>query len=339
MTERGNEWEPLTVEPDRAITATTGTAAMADRDSDIGPHEFGGDWTGKKLDILRKYLEAYAQALANKPSPERPFRKAYIDAFAGTGYRTPTTSTSKDDDVAGEAATTLPLTDLVEPPPRELLDGSARIALQVTPAFDHYIFIDQKQKHVRELQRLKTEFPRASIDIRRGDANEEIQDICSKVNWASRRAVLFLDPYGMQVEWETIVAIATTKAIDLWLLFPLGIGVNRLATRSGDIPESWQRRLDLLLGTPAWRDEFYATDTQRDLFGHETTRIIKKSVDTIGRYCNDRLRTVFAGVADKPAVLKNSVGNPLYMFCFAAANERGAKPALQIANSLLKGLS
>jgi three-Cys-motif partner protein len=68
------------------------------------------------------------------------------------------------------------------------------------------------------------------IQIRPGDANVEIQELCKK-DWSSHRAVLFLDPYGMQVEWKTIEAIAATKAIDLWLLFPLGIGVNRLLTK------------------------------------------------------------------------------------------------------------
>ena len=42
------------------------------------------------------------------------------------------------------------------------------------------------------------------------------QDLCHK-DWSSHRAVLFLDPYGMQVEWTTIEAIARTGAIDLWL--------------------------------------------------------------------------------------------------------------------------
>lgn len=43
---------------------------------------FGGDWTEQKLEMLRKYLVAYA-TLMNK----QPFRFAYIDAFAGTGER------------------------------------------------------------------------------------------------------------------------------------------------------------------------------------------------------------------------------------------------------------
>ncbi len=65
------------------------------------------------------------------------------------------------------------------------------------------------------------------ILIRQGDANNEIREMCGR-GWRRHRAVLFLGPFGMQVEWETIEAIAATRAIDLWLLFPLGIGVKRL---------------------------------------------------------------------------------------------------------------
>jgi hypothetical protein len=49
--------------------------------------------------------------------------------------------------------------------------------------------------------------------------------------------VLLLDPYGMHVEWETIEAVAKTKANDRWLLVPLGMGMNRLAPKSGTLPE------------------------------------------------------------------------------------------------------
>ena len=45
-------------------------------------HQFGGPWTVEKLDALRAYLVGYAQALKNQP-----FRRRYIDAFAGTGDR------------------------------------------------------------------------------------------------------------------------------------------------------------------------------------------------------------------------------------------------------------
>jgi len=43
-----------------------------------------------------------------------------------------------------------------------------------------------------------------------------------------------------------------------------------------------------------------------------------------------------AGVADSPALLRNSKGNPLYALCFAVANEQGSKSALKIANDILR---
>jgi three-Cys-motif partner protein len=151
--------------------------------------------------------------------------------------------------------------------------------------------------------------------------------------------VLFLDPYGMQVEWQTLQSVSSTAAIDLWLLFPLGIGVNRLLTKSGEIPSSWRRRLDILLGTKDWYDEFYeVAKHQGSLFGGSEEQVTKASTETIGRYFNDRLRSLFPGVASEPGVLRNSAGCPLYLLCFAAANEKGAPTALRIAEHLLRGL-
>lgn len=292
-------------------------------------HRFGGDWTTAKLDVLARYLARYTTALKDKPSKERPFRKAYIDAFAGTGYRA-----RRTDDTSSNI---LLFPDLAEAAPQQLLDGSARLALKTEPRFDRYIFIEQSQERCEQLDALKQEFPAlaADISVSRGEANAEIQQLCSK-DWRSHRAVLFLDPYGMQVEWKTIEAIAATKAIDLWVLFPLGIGVNRLLTRSGEIPDSWRRRLDALLGTTDWYDEFYRVEADRTLFGKNEERIVKASTETIGRYFNARLKTVFEDVAAEPKVLRNSTNCPLYLLCFAVGNEAGAPIALRIANHLLK---
>jgi three-Cys-motif partner protein len=293
-------------------------------------HQFGGDWTTTKLDVLAKYLASYTTALKDKPSKERPFRKGYIDAFAGSGYRS-----ARHDDARGESSQALLLPDLAEEEPQELLDGSARLALKTEPRFDRYVFIERSAERCAQLEALKTTFPHLAkdIQIRRGEANAEIQDLCNK-DWRSHRAVLFLDPYGMQVEWRTIEAIAETKAIDLWLLFPLGVGVNRLLAKSGEIPESWRRRLNLLLGNETWHDDFYRVERKRTLFG-ETDHIVKATTETIGRYFNERLKSVFPAVAEKPGVLRNSANCPLYLLCFAVGNERGSPTALRIANHLL----
>jgi three-Cys-motif partner protein len=287
-------------------------------------HTFGGDWTSRKLRVLQKYLEAYSTALK-----DQPFRKGYIDAFAGTGYRT-----SRDERPSGSG---LLFPDLAEPGPQALLDGSARMALQVTPRFDRYIFIENSRDRSAQLENLKEEFPdlAADITIRTADANLEIQKLCKR-SWTSHRAVLFLDPYGMQVDWDTIVAVAKTRSIDMWLLFPLGIGVNRLLKKSGDVPATWRSRLDKLLGTTDWYDEFYSIESTPRLFGGEDQHVVKAAVETIGKYFNERLKSIFAGVSDHPAVLRNSTNSPLYLLCFAAGNETGAPIACRIADSLLK---
>jgi three-Cys-motif partner protein len=292
-------------------------------------HRFGGDWTDTKLGVIAGYLRSYATALQDKPTKERPFRKAYIDAFAGTGYREARRE-------GGASKRDLLFPDLAKAETQDLLDGSARIALKSEPRFDHYLFIERSEQRCAQLEALKTEFPELArtIDVRRGEANGEIQKICSK-NWRSARAVLFLDPYGMQVEWETIEAVAKTKAIDTWILFPLGIGVNRLLTKSGDIPESWRRRLDKLLGTTAWFDEFYKVRRTSTLFGAREETVKQASTETIGRYFVDRLRSVFCAVSDYPRVLSNSSNCPLYLLCFASNNKAGASIALRIANHLL----
>ena len=294
-------------------------------------HTFGGDWTETKLAILRGYLAAYTKVMKNQA-----FRTGYIDAFAGTGYRTLRAANQPTQD------SELLFPDLAAPDPQALLDGSARLALRIEPLFDRYIFIEKSEDRCRQLEGLRQEFPSLSNRIRvcPGDANTEIRKLCG-MNWGKNRnrAVLFLDPYGMQVEWTTIEAIARTEAIDLWLLFPLGIGVNRLLPRTGDVPSAWRSALDRLLGCEDWYDAFYRVNPIENLFGEVTNEVQKEGIDAIGKYFVKRLKTVFPGVAEKPALLYNSANCPLYLFCFAVASKskRAQGIALDIATSLLKG--
>jgi three-Cys-motif partner protein len=91
-----------------------------------------------------------------------------------------------------------------------------------------------------------------------------------------QRAVVFLDPFGNQVAWDTIKEIAATKAIDLWYLFPAGLGVNRQIGKCGAAHESYHARsLDKLLGTFDWRTAFSSERVERTLFEQrtETTKI------------------------------------------------------------------
>ncbi len=291
-------------------------------------HRFGGNWTEQKLECVRKYLHAYT-TIMNK----QHFQYAYIDAFAGTGYR----DMENDED-----AEELMFPDLVAPEVVSFHDGSARNALEVEPPFMKYVFIEKNTNRYAELEELKkefllkAEFSEDMIECRHEDANEYLKNLCGK-NWKNHRALVFLDPYGMQVDWKTIESIAGTQAIDLWILFPLGT-VNRLLKRNGEIRSSLRERLDLFFGEPDWYEVFYQLAEQISLFDEEQWQKTGDIFTTIEQYFIERLQGIFNGVAANPLLLRNSKNVPLYLLCFAAGNPKGAPIAVKIAQEILEGM-
>lgn len=286
-------------------------------------HEFGGPWTKEKLERITKYLQAYTMALKNQP-----FRRVYVDTFAGTGYR----ATKKP----GETVRGFfPL-----PQTTELAKGSARRALEVEPPFDEYVFIERNVGRFRELQKLEIEFPerRDRMRFRNEEANAAIVDICRSTNWRNTRAVMFLDPYGMQVNWTTIEEVARAQHIDLWYLFPVG-AVQRLLQREGKISPEWGAALDRLLGDRGWRTEFYQTVPQLTFFGDSTRRAKVADVRVIEAYVRKRLTQVFqGGVANNALQLRNSKGSCLFLLFFACGNPnpKAHGLALKIAQHILE---
>jgi three-Cys-motif partner protein len=288
---------------------------------------FGGDWTKDKLARVKNYLDAYVRVMKNQR-----FHTIYVDAFAGTGYQTLSYRESP-----GE----LLLPELAEQDAIGFLDGSARQALQVVPEFSEYIFIEKDKRRANELEKLKTAFPSmaSKIEVKNEEANKYIANLCENRDWRKCRAVMFLDPFGMQVAWDTIQMIAATQAIDMWYLFPLGVAVNRLLRKDGEIDESITIRLNEIFGTTSWYDAFYRRKKRVDLFGESHERKQKiADFKVIEDYFVGRLKEAFGpeGVANNPLLLRNSRNVPLYLLCFAAGNPKGAKIAIKIARYILK---
>jgi len=223
-------------------------------------HRFGGSWTERKLKALRAYLIEYQKIFTRNPRA-RLLKTIYVDAFAGTGERD-----------AGEAAVQPELFGYDEDM-RRYHDGSVTIALSLRDGFHRYVFIDNKASHVAALRRLVSrDYPELEDRclIENAEANRWLQDWCQREDWRRQRAVVFLDPYGMNVEWETLCAIARTKAIDLWVLFPLGIGASRVLPNQAAPEGTWADRLTKLFGTDEWRTRFYHPGRDTDLFGEST---------------------------------------------------------------------
>jgi hypothetical protein len=108
--------------------------------------------------------------------------------------------------------------------------------------------------------------------------------------------------------------------------------------RDGVIEHKWKQRLDKLFGTPDWECRIYRTETSENLFGPVETIERDATVQNLQGFVEERLATCFARVAHGE-VFRNSRNSPLFSLCFAVANERGATPAIKIAQSILKGES
>ena len=62
------------------MTGKRGRRCRSEWRCDVTISSFGGPWTEKKLEILRRYLDAYTTALKNQR-----FTLYYVDGFAGAG--------------------------------------------------------------------------------------------------------------------------------------------------------------------------------------------------------------------------------------------------------------
>ncbi|GIV10275.1 MAG: hypothetical protein KatS3mg019_2366 [Fimbriimonadales bacterium] len=298
---------------------------------------FGGEWTEKKLGVLEKYLEAYLTIMHRNTTARCSFTTTYLDGFAGTGRRY-----AKQDSALNIGQ--IPLEnlrpELDEQIAQEFVEyeGSVLRALQKGKygGFNNYIFIETDEIAIEKLQSLKQEFPEKNIEIINQDANSYIPQWCQSLG-EYERAVVFLDPFGLQVCWETIKAIAHTKKIDLWLLTPLG-AILRMLPRHSLPSQAFVDTLTRFFGTEKWQDAFYASTGQPKLFEEESDdmqRII--GVQQITGYFVKRLKQVFPPdhVLEEPMVLRNSRNSPIYMLCFAASNPKGGKAALKIARDII----
>jgi three-Cys-motif partner protein len=271
----------------------------------------------------------YSRIFHTNPHAQK-LTTTYVDAFAGTGYRTKTRLSSDRQPQL--------LFEPDDPDAKEYLKGSARIALEVEPSFNHYLFIDKNPLYVQELEKLKEQFPQKAsrIKIKQADANIYLSDWCSRGDWRYNRAVVFLDPYGMQIDWNLITIIAKTQAIDLWLLFPLGVAVNRLLKKGEPPEEEWANALTRIFGTDEWITVFYPHQKILTLFGEEDIQCKQAEFDQIGNFLIERLKKVFIGVADTALQLCNSKHNPIYLLCFAAGNPKGSQTAVRIAKYIIE---
>lgn len=309
---------------------------------------FGGHWSEVKLSAVQAYFTEFNKALS-----KTSFTRVYIDAFAGGGRvklkndkkpNDPTPAPDFFSEIQESLGDSQDADESIKEAEEKFRHGSPLLALDATPGFHEFIFIERDAATLSQLETQVREHPSLNgrpVEFINDDANHAITKICRQEWSRSRRATIFLDPFALQLRWSTIEDIAQTEGMDMWMLFP-AMGVNRMLPRSGEVPEVWAQRLTETFGDSTWRQEFYAVteQPQGELFaeyqGDGKESKLGDPFGRLSRYVTRRLKTVFADAVESPLVLKTESNSPLFLLCFAVANKRGAPIAKRIAEHIIK---
>ena len=198
----------------------------------VKKNTWGGKWTEEKLDAFEKYVKAYL-TIMNKYRDVYGWRLLYFDGFAGSGSRT---RVEEVDEVQGALELFGQEVDVED---FNVYQGAAERVVKIESdkmrSFDYYYFVDKSEENCKQLeerlQKYQTAGHRHHLP---SDANEAVKRLASSLrNNSNCKALAFLDPFGMQIDWESIEALAGLP-VDLWILVPTGVIINRLLERKID---------------------------------------------------------------------------------------------------------
>jgi three-Cys-motif partner protein len=260
------------------------------------------------MQIVLEYAQAYLQIMANQEWAST----IYFDGFAGSGY------IENDTNSGLVEGTALRILDIVEPVP-----------------FDIYYFVELSEENKSNLELIiNDKFPNRRTYVVKDDCNKKLIDMATfmKKN-TSYRALAFIDPYGMSLNWESLMSLKGA-GVDLWILVPTGLGVNRMLKKDGNISDSWYSKLEQFLGLSKEQinEMFYKKQIVNTLFGeHEFIEKEKNSVIKIGDIYKSRLNEIFKYVSES-FVLRNKTNSIMYHFMMATNNTT----ALKISNDIIK---
>ncbi len=194
-----------------------------------------GPWAEEKYQYVGMYAQLFSTGMKNK-WPHR----IYLDLFSGPGY-----SSVRDTN--------------------RVVLGSPMIALSLPDQFDSYVFADE---NTESLDALRTRVSRLGYSVTPtyipGDANDKVGrvlDVISKTPSKSTLSFCFLDPYKLNIHFDTVRRIAEGRAVDFLILLALYIDANRNV--SFYVAEE-NRTIDQFLGDPNWRQRWKAAEDGGD---------------------------------------------------------------------------
>jgi three-Cys-motif partner protein len=206
--------------------------------------------------------------------------------------------------------------------------------MRTDPKFTKLVFWELEPHATILREDLTIEFPDDSrFSVVSGDCNTYLKqglDLVADLRWAPTFA--FIDPYGLEVAWETLETLATwrkesnNRKVEMWILFPES-GITRVLGLKGVRGESGAKTLNRLFGT----DDWIAIHQRRQSgeFDPETTRA---EFINLLRW---RLENVLGYATTHALTLGNVSGIPVYTMIFAT----DAKPGDKIMSDIYRHAS
>jgi three-Cys-motif partner protein len=136
---------------------------------------------------------------------KNPYWKTiYFDGFAGSGTR----KKKKN-----EFYTQLKLTEEDE----KVYNSSAErvICIKGALSFDYYYFIDTNKKCLNKLEIKLNSLDNSkckTLAFRSGDANKWLEELSTTLRTKKYSALILLDPFGMQINWDSIKKFKNTRS-------------------------------------------------------------------------------------------------------------------------------
>lgn len=289
---------------------------------------FGGNWTEQKLNTFIKYVKAYLTIL-NTYKENNNWQTVYFDGFAGYGKR------ENYNQVENFSLNIFGNEDKEE---LFVYEGSVSRILNLEEPFifDWYYFIDTNSEYISDLERLKSTITHINLEkiiIRESNCNDQLIKLADALVTNRKLASLvFLDPFGMQIKWNSIKQLKDTRS-DIWILVPSGVAINRLLDRKQQLKYGNKLEEFFGLSIEEIKDIFYRDKKEETLFGSvEDIQKITNPILKIMEIYIRQLKSIWNYVTESPLILKNSRNTPIFHFLFASNN----KTALKIASEIVE---
>ncbi len=248
-----------------------------------------GSWSEKKYSLVGGYCEIFNKGIKNFFK-----NRVYIDLFAGAGYAP----------IKGR---------------NKILMSSALIALSIPTPFTKYIFCELDIEKINALEeRVKRDFPDKvdNVVFIQGDSNTNISKVIEIIKSLGDSTIsfCFVDPFSLNLQFNTIEKLAKVGRVDFLILLALMMTAKR---NLHNYIEDESATIDLFINKNNWRDPFRNKEVRKEDFIKFLAKTYDENMKKLGYNVESE------GL--KPKVDAEEYNLALYYLAFYSKNALGNK--------------